>query len=77
MQKEKSLKEIELKFDEEHELWYVRFVNAQGAEHLLNWALASTPEYRQMISKYKGIAEYMQPPFVIELRGQGQRERGR
>ena len=71
MQKEKSLKEIELKFDEEHELWYVRFVNAQGAEHLLNWALASTPEYRQMISKYKGIAEYMQPPFVIEFLAKG------
>ena len=71
MQKEKGLKEIELKFDEEHELWYVRFVNAQGAEHLLNWALASTPEYRQMISKYKGIAEYMQPPFVIELLAKG------
>jgi DNA gyrase subunit B len=71
MQKEKSLKEIELKFDEEHELWYVRFVNAQGAEHLLNWGLASTPEYRQMISKYKNIADYMQPPFVIELLAKG------
>ena len=71
MQKEKNLKEIELKFDEEHELWYVRFVNAQGAEHLLNWALASTPEYRQMISKYKGIAEYMEPPFVIEFLAKG------
>jgi DNA gyrase subunit B len=71
LQKEKGLKQIELKFDEEHELWYVRYVNAQGAEHLLNWGLASTPEYRQMISKYKNIADYMQPPFVIELLAKG------
>ncbi len=66
MPKEKGLKDIRLEFDEEHELWYVRFLNAQGAEHLLNWALVSTPEYRQMISKYKRIAEYMQPPFSVE-----------
>jgi len=71
MQKEKGLKEVKAMFDEEHELWYVRFVNAEGAEHLLNWSLASTPEYRQMISKYKSIAEYMQPPFAIELLAKG------
>src|SRR5207302_11277542 len=27
---------------------------------------ASTPEYRQMISKFKQIAPYMEPPFVVE-----------
>ncbi len=43
-----------------------RFVNSQGAEHVINWELASTPEYRQMMSKYKQIAEYMQPPYFIE-----------
>ncbi|MGA2992735.1 MAG: DNA topoisomerase (ATP-hydrolyzing) subunit B, partial [Candidatus Korobacteraceae bacterium] len=76
MAKQKGMKEVELKFDEEHELWYVRFVSSQGAEHLLNWELASTPEYRQMVSKYKTIAEYMQPPFVIEsvARSNGQAE---
>ena len=42
------------------------FVNSQGAEHVINWELASTPEYRQMMSKYKQIAEYMQPPYFIE-----------
>ena len=42
----------------------VRFVNSQGAEHLINWELASTPEYRQMMSKFKQIEPYMQPPFV-------------
>jgi len=64
--KEHQFKAIELKFDDEHELWYVSFVNAQGAEHRLNWELASTPEYRQMMSKYNQIKEFAQPPFVIE-----------
>jgi DNA gyrase subunit B len=45
----------------------VRFLNSQGAEHKLNFELVSTPEYRQMMSKFKQIAEYMEPPYVIEL----------
>jgi DNA gyrase subunit B len=65
-QKERSFKEVESRFDEEHNLWEARYVNAQGAEHLVNWELASTPEYRQMISKFKQIEPYMEPPFVIE-----------
>ncbi len=65
--KDKQLKDVEAVFDDEHQLWFVRFVNSEGAEHKLNYELASTPEYRQMISKYKGIAEYMQPPYVVEL----------
>ena len=66
MMKQKNLKDVKLEFDIEHELWYLKFVNAQGAEHLINWELVSTPEYRQMISRYKTIAEYMQPPFLVE-----------
>ena len=31
------------------------YVNSQGAEHLINWELVSTPEYRQMIAKFKQI----------------------
>jgi DNA gyrase subunit B len=44
----------------------VRYVNSQGAEHLINWELASTAEYRQLLSKFKQIEPYMEPPFVIE-----------
>ena len=40
--------------------------NSQGAEHVINWELASTPEYRQLISKFKQIEQYMEPPFVVE-----------
>jgi DNA gyrase subunit B len=71
MAKEQQLKEIAAYFDEEHNLWALRFTDAQGAERHINWALASTPEYRQMISKFKQIEEFMQPPFVVELIGKG------
>jgi DNA gyrase subunit B len=66
LQKDLKLKSVEMRFDEEHNLWEVMFVNAQGAEHVINWELASTPEGRQMISKFKQIAEYLEPPFVVE-----------
>src|SRR5881275_2910475 len=66
IQKERQFKEVESRFDEEHNLWEVRYVNSQGAEHLINWELASTPEYRQLLSKFKQIEAYLEPPFVIE-----------
>jgi len=66
LQKERQFKEVEMRFDEEHTLWEVRYVNSQGAEHLINWELASTPEYRQLLTKFKQIEPYLEPPFVIE-----------
>jgi DNA gyrase subunit B len=66
LQKDLKLKSVETRFDEEHNLWAVVFMNAQGAEHVINWELASTPECRQLITKFKQIEEYLKPPFVIE-----------
>ena len=66
LQKELKLKSVETRFDEEHNLWEVHFVNSQGAEHVINWELASTPECRQLISKFKQIEQYLEPPFVVE-----------
>jgi DNA gyrase subunit B len=66
LQKELGLKSVESAFDEEHNLWEVKYVNSQGAEHVINWELASTPECRQLISKFKHIEEYLEPPFVVE-----------
>ncbi len=71
LQKERNLKEVESRFDEEHNLWEVRYLNSQGAEHLINWELASTAEYRQLLSKFKQIEPYMEPPFVIETVAKG------
>jgi DNA gyrase subunit B len=64
--KEREIKSVTLRFEEEHSLWECVFVNSQGAEHAINWELASAPEYRQMMSKYKQIEPYMQPPFFVE-----------
>jgi len=66
LQKALSLKSVEPSFDEEHNLWEVKYVNSQGAEHVISWELASTPECRQLISKFKQIEPYMEPPFVVE-----------
>jgi DNA gyrase subunit B len=71
LQKELQFKEVEARFDEEHNLWEVRYVNSQGAEHLISWELASTPEYRQMLTKFKQIEIYMEPPFVVEAVAKG------
>ena len=66
IQKDEAFKSVEMHFDEEHNLWELAFVNSQGAEHRINWELASSPEYRQMIAKFKQIEAYMEPPFVVE-----------
>jgi DNA gyrase subunit B len=64
-----QFKSVATRFDEDHNLWEVVFLNAQGAEHVINWELASSPEYRQMMAKFKQIEQYMEPPFVIEWKG--------
>ncbi len=66
LQKERNFKEVGSRFDEEHNLWEVFFVSNQGTERLINWELVSTPEYRQLLAKFKQIEPYMEPPFMIE-----------
>jgi DNA gyrase subunit B len=65
--KENEFKEVALQFDDEHNLWEAMFVDSQGAHRKINWEFASAPEYRQMISKFKQIEEFMEPPFVVEV----------
>jgi DNA gyrase subunit B len=66
LQKERQFKSVESRFDEEHNLWEVSFVNSQGAQHVINWELVSSPESRQLISKFKQIEVNLEPPFVVE-----------
>jgi DNA gyrase subunit B len=66
LQKDRKFKSVEAVFDEEHNLWEVRFVNSQGSEHVISWELASSAEFRQLISKFKQIEPYLEPPFVVE-----------
>jgi len=64
--KEEGFKSVESKFETEHNLWEVHVTDEQGAERVINWELAQAPEYRQMISKFKQIEAYMEPPFVVQ-----------
>jgi len=66
MQKERAFKDVGSRFDEEHNLWEVFFVSNQGTERVINWELVSTPEYRQLLAKFKQIEPYMEPPFMVE-----------
>jgi DNA gyrase subunit B len=52
--------------DEEHHTWSISFTDAQGAERRIDWTLASSPEFRQMMSKYVLIKQFLEPPFLIE-----------
>jgi DNA gyrase subunit B len=71
--RDRGFKNVELRFDDEHNLWEAVFVSSQGAEHVINWELASSPECRQMIAKFKQIEPYMEPPFMVEPKQGGKK----
>jgi len=52
--------------DEEHHTWSLCFTDSQGAHRCVDWALASSPEFKQMMSKYILIKSLLEPPFLIE-----------
>ncbi len=52
--------------DEEHHTWSVCYTDSQGASRCIDWIMASSPEFRQMMSKYSQISQYLEPPFLIE-----------
>src|SRR5258708_5976396 len=73
---EKLLKEIEkakiklegkIIFDEEHSLYEIQF----GAPHnqKVNWAVASTAEYKRLRGLAKQIEEFNHPPFTVARNG--------
>ena len=53
--------------DEEHHTWSICFTDSQGATRCIDWTLASSPEFRQMMSKYTQIKEFLEPPFLVEF----------
>jgi DNA gyrase subunit B len=64
------------RYEEEHRTWSVSFTDSQGAERRVDWTLASSPEYRQMMAKYGLIREELEPPFVIEYAKAADAEEG-
>ena len=55
--------------DEEHHTWSVSYIDAQGSDRHIDWTLASSPEFRQMMTKYNQIKQSLEPPFLIEFAG--------
>jgi DNA gyrase subunit B len=64
------------KYEEEHRTWSVSFTDSQGAERRVDWTLASSPEFRQMMAKYGLIREELEGPFVIEYSVAAEPEEG-
>src|ERR1700746_2399051 len=73
---EKLLKEIDkakiklegkIAFDEEHSLYEIQF----GAPHnqKINWAVASTAEYKRLRGLARQIEEFNHPPFTVARNG--------
>ena len=56
----------DVQLDEEHRMYSVNFMDAQGATRAIDWTLASAPESRQMLSKHAQIREQLAGPFMIE-----------
>src|SRR5438309_4485902 len=67
--KEFNWRSVDVAFDAEHSTWGASYTDSQGATRKLDWDLAHSPEYRQMLSKYKQIEEYLKPPFLVEVIG--------
>jgi DNA gyrase subunit B len=73
---EKLLREIDkaklklegkVTFDEEHSLYEIQF--GPPGNQKINWALASTADYKRLRALAKQIEEFNKPPFVITRNG--------
>ena len=54
-----------MRFDEEHSLHELTFVNGGGAEKTINWELASLPEYKRLRALAKENVQLDIPPFTV------------
>ena len=71
----KSIEKAKLKvegtlgFDEEHSLHELVLGNGAGAVRRINWALASTLDYKRLRALAHSIAESDKPPFTVARNG--------
>jgi DNA gyrase subunit B len=56
---------VEMKQDEEHSAWEVRFRDATNAERVIGVELAQLPEYKKLRAVAKQVARHNQPPFTV------------
>jgi len=75
LQKAYQFKHVgEVELNEERQMYSVSFTDAQGAVRVVDWALASAPESRQMLGKHAQIAEQLVGPFFIEYAAKSKAE---
>jgi DNA gyrase subunit B len=55
--------------DEEHSLYELVLDIGGAGERRINWALASSAEYKRLRTLYRSIAEYDDPPFTVQRNG--------
>jgi DNA gyrase subunit B len=56
---------VELKRDEEHSVWEVRYRDATHAERVIGVELAQQPEFKKLRIVAKQIARHNHPPFTV------------
>ena len=61
----------EVHLDEEHRTYSISYTDAQGAMRTIDWAHASAPESRQLLSKQALLGEALKGPFHIEFAVKG------
>jgi len=69
IEKAKLKVEGKIAYDEEHSLHELLLSNGPGAGVRINWALASTPEYKRLRVLARSIAESDKPPFTVTRNG--------
>jgi DNA gyrase subunit B len=55
---------VELKLDEEHSVWEIRYRDSTQAERVIGVELAQQPEFKKLRVVAKQIARHNQPPFT-------------
>ena len=53
--------------DEEHRTWSIQFTDQQGTPRKIDWMLAASPEFRQMMVRFAVIKDQLAPPFLVEF----------
>ena len=69
IEKAKLKLEVKIAYDEEHSLHELLLTSGASAPVRVNWALASTPEYKRLRALAHSIAESDKPPFTVTRNG--------
>jgi DNA gyrase subunit B len=69
IEKAKLKFETKIEFDEEHSLYELLLKNGGSGEARINWALASSHDYKRVRALTKQLEELNQPPFTVARNG--------